>query len=87
MFLTLGIFTTKGTKNNNNNNYNNNNNHHAATAKTLKYVNITSTHIFTPIAIETTGSWNQEAIEIVEDIGNLLPTTQMRPPTYFRESP
>ena len=37
---------------------------HAATAKKSKYVNITATHIFTPIAIETAGSWNQEAIEI-----------------------
>ena len=41
---------------------------HAATAKTSKYVNITSIYIFTPIAIETAGSWNQEAIEIIEEI-------------------
>ena len=44
----------------------------AATAKTSKCVNITSTHIFTLIVIETAGSWNQEAIEIIEDIGNQI---------------
>ena len=40
----------------------------AAMAKTFKYVNITSTHIFTPITVETAGSWNQESIEIIEQI-------------------
>ena len=43
---------------------------HRSKSTTSKYVSITSTHIFTRIAIETAGSWNQEAIEIVEEIGN-----------------
>ena len=47
---------------------------HAAAAGASKYmyVNITSTrsHFHTPIAIETAGSLNQEAVEILEEIGN-----------------
>ena len=36
----------------------------AAIAKT-KYTGITNTHIFIPEAIETGGSWNAEAIELI----------------------
>ena len=33
-----------------------------------KYADLTATHVFMPIAIETAGSWNQQAIEVIEDI-------------------
>jgi len=30
------------------------------------------THIFIPIAVETAGSWNQEAIDAIQDIGRRI---------------
>jgi len=30
------------------------------------------THIFIPLAIETAGSWNQQAIDAIEDIGRRI---------------
>ena len=42
---------------------------HAATAKSAKYINLTPTHIFVPFAIETSGAWNSQAIELAEEIG------------------
>jgi len=43
---------------------------HAATAKSAKYVNLTSTNIFVPVpfVIETSGSWNAQAIELNQEI-------------------
>jgi len=41
----------------------------AATAKSAKYVNLTSTHIFVPFVIETSGAWNAQAIELTQEIG------------------
>jgi len=32
----------------------------------------TITHIFTPIAVETAGSWNQQAVDVIEDIGSRI---------------
>ena len=50
--------------NNDNNNNNcglkNNNNNNA---------NLTSTHIFVPFVIETSGAWNAQAIELTQEIG------------------
>ena len=40
-----------------------------ATFKTTKYMSITTTHTFFSIAIETSGAWNNEAIEILQEIG------------------
>ena len=40
----------------------------AAAIKTTKYLDITSTHIFYPISIETAGSWEVQAVELMEDI-------------------
>ena len=37
--------------------------------KNTKYIDITSTHIFYPIAIETAGSWDVQALEVIEEIG------------------
>ena len=43
---------------------------HAATAKSAKYTNLKSTHIFVPFVIETSGAWNaQLAIELTQEIG------------------
>ena len=42
---------------------------HAATAKSAKYANLTSTHIFVPFVIETSGAWNAQVIELTQEIG------------------
>ena len=42
---------------------------HAATTKSAKYANLTSTHIFVPFVIETSGAWNAQAIELTQEIG------------------
>ena len=34
-----------------------------------KYADLTATHVFMSIAIETAGSWKQQAIDAIEDIG------------------
>ena len=41
----------------------------AAAIKTTKFSDITSTHIFYPISIKTAGSWDVEAVELMEEIG------------------
>ena len=41
----------------------------AATNKISKYDELASTHIFYPVAIETGGTWNHWAIELVQEIG------------------
>ena len=41
---------------------------HAATAKSAKYANLTSTHIFVTFVIETSGAWNAQAIELTQEI-------------------
>ena len=41
----------------------------AASTKNTKYIDITSTHIFYPIAIVTEGSWDAQALEVIEEIG------------------
>jgi len=42
----------------------NNNNNYA------KYSKLASTHVFYPIAIETAGTWDDMAIELVQEIGS-----------------
>ena len=44
----------------------------AASNKNTKYIDITSTHIFYPIAIQTTGSWDVQALEVIEEIGRRI---------------
>ena len=41
----------------------------SALSKMQKYANITQTDIFTPIAIETTGVWNNEAMAFIVELG------------------
>ena len=43
-----------------------------ADLKCTKYTNITSTHIFAPIAIETSGLWKEKAIETIQKIGRRM---------------
>ena len=41
----------------------------AASTKNTKYIEISSTHIFYHIAIETAGSWDVQSLELIEEIG------------------
>jgi len=41
----------------------------AAANKIAKYDELVSMHIFYPVAIETGGTWNQWAVELVQEIG------------------
>ena len=43
--------------------------HQAAQHKIAKYSKLASTHMFYPIAIETAGTWDDMAIELVQEIG------------------
>ena len=44
----------------------------SAMSKTQKYANIAQTHIFTPIAMETTGAMNHQASELITEIGRRI---------------
>jgi len=44
----------------------------AATNKSSKYCDLAGTHLFFPVAIETAGTWNQMAIELVKEIGRWI---------------
>jgi len=41
----------------------------AATNRTNKYSLPSATHIFTPVAIETAGTWHHQAVELVQELG------------------
>ena len=41
---------------------------HAADMKCTKYRELDATHIFVPIAIETAGTWDKQATELIEEI-------------------
>ena len=34
-----------------------------------KYGALSASHIFLPVAVETAGTWNQSAIELIQEIG------------------
>jgi len=40
----------------------------AATNKTNKYSLLSTTHIFSPVAIETAGTWHHQAVELVQEL-------------------
>ena len=42
---------------------------HAATNKNIKYSQLSNTHVFVPVAIETGGTWHHQAVELVQEIG------------------
>jgi hypothetical protein len=44
----------------------------AATRKTAKYASIATSHIFTPVAVETLGPLAHEAVDFLTDLGNRL---------------
>ena len=44
----------------------------AAQQKMDKYSKLLSTHIFCPVAVETAGTWNGLAIELVHEIGQRI---------------
>ena len=47
----------------------------AAAKKTSKYQLLVQTHIFTPIAIETTGAFNADTLQLLQKIGRWTKTT------------
>jgi len=51
----------------------------AANSKTAKYADLTATYIFMPITIETAGSWNQQAIDAIEDVGRRISAITEKP--------
>jgi len=40
----------------------------AAANKTNEYSQLSATHIFTPVAIETAGTWHHHAVELVQEL-------------------
>jgi len=44
----------------------------AAANKSSKYCDLAGTHRFFPVAIETAGTWNQMAVELVQEIGRRI---------------
>ena len=42
---------------------------HASANKITKYSQLSSTHIFFPVAIETAGTWHYQAVELRQEIG------------------
>ena len=44
----------------------------AAANKSSKYHDLAGTHLFFPVAIETAGTWNRMAVELVQEIGRRI---------------
>jgi len=44
----------------------------AASLKTNKYEDLQTTHLFVPIAIETSGCFNQTGLKFITELGNRL---------------
>ena len=44
----------------------------AADNKSSKYCDLAGTHLFSPVAIKTAGTWNQMAVELVQQIGRRI---------------
>ena len=42
---------------------------HASANKNTKYSQLSSTHIFFPVAIETAGTWHYQAVELIQEVG------------------
>ena len=57
----------------------------AATNKTNKSSQLSATHIFTPLAIETAGTWHHQAVELVQELGRraTITTGDSRETTYL----
>ena len=50
--------------------------------KKLKYSNLDSTHLFTPIAIETLGAMGKEALSFLKELGHRMLTSTCEPQAY-----
>ena len=44
----------------------------AAANKIVKYGALSASHIFFPVAVETAGTWNQTATELIQEIGRRI---------------
>ena len=51
----------------------------AAVSKTAKYVELTSTHHFVPIAVETSGAGCPQSAEFIEELGRRISTITNEP--------
>ena len=51
----------------------------AASSKTTKYTELSKTHHFTPIAIEKGDSWNDLAIEFINELGKRITAVTQEP--------
>jgi len=40
----------------------------ASLAETNEYSQLSATHIFTPVAIETAGTWHHQAVELIQEL-------------------
>ena len=58
---------------------------HAATNKNTKYSQLSNTHVFLPVAIETGVTWHHQAVELVQEIGRRASniTGDAREPTFL----
>ena len=58
---------------------------HAATNKNNKYSQLSTTHIFYPVAIETAGTWHHQAVELIQEIGTrtTIITGDIKETTYL----
>ena len=54
------------------NNNNNNNNNTIIFTTSWQYGALSASHIFLPVAVETAGTWNQSAIELIHEIGSRI---------------
>ena len=52
---------------------------HAATKKISKYQHLTDTNICVPVAVETGGAWNIQAIEFIEELGKRITAVTNEP--------
>jgi len=57
----------------------------AASNKVAKYRQIADSHIFVPVAIESAGTWNHQAVELVQELGRRMTavTEDTRKTTYL----
>jgi len=56
-----------------------------ASNKEAKYMQLANSHIFVPVAIETAGTWNNRAVELVQELGRRMTavTEDTRETTYL----
>ena len=44
----------------------------AASNKEVKYRQLANSHIFVPVAIESAGTWNHQAVQLVQELGRRM---------------